>query len=140
MQLYRPARTNPAVDPKQEIRGMVSVDPQVTTVLERACNDCHTNRTTWPWYSNVAPASWLLVSDVQRGRAAMNLSEWGKYGAKEQQEHLKAICSEISEGEMPAFQYTIIHREAKLNAAEKAAVCRWTKSVMPGGAQPVIED
>jgi len=140
IQVYRPGRTNPAVDPKQEIHGVLSVDPQVASVLNRACNDCHSNRTVWPWYSNVAPASWLVTSDVRRGRAAMNLSEWGKYDTRARQEHLKAMCSEVAEAEMPAFQYTILHPEAKLNAAEKAAVCRWTKSVMQSGAEPIVED
>lgn len=134
IQVYQPRRTNPAVDPKQEIHGVLNVDPAVANVMHRACNDCHSNRTEWPWYSRVAPASWLVVSDVDRGRAAVNFSEWGRYSAKDQQKHLKEVCSEVTEGEMPALQYTLIHRNAKLSADERTAVCRWTKSLAgPGG-------
>ena len=70
VQLIRPARTNPAIDAKQEIQAKLNIEPTVRTVLSHSCNDCHSNRTVWPWYSQVAPASWLLVSDVNRGRKA----------------------------------------------------------------------
>src|SRR6516164_493590 len=78
-QVYRPECTNPPADPKQDIHAILAVDPQVDSVMQRSCNDCHSNQTAWPWYSKVAPASWLVVSDVKRGRAAVNFSEWSKY-------------------------------------------------------------
>ena len=84
VQVYRPERTNPIADPKQGIHAILTVEPQVVSVMSRSCNDCHSNQTTWPWYSQVAPASWLVVSDVNRGRAAVNFSEWRKYSADEQ--------------------------------------------------------
>jgi mono/diheme cytochrome c family protein len=127
-QVYRPARTNPPSDRKQEVRAILDVHPQVASAMDRSCGDCHSNRTVWPWYSRVAPVSWLVVSDVNRGRAAVNFSEWSKYNAQEQQKHLEEICSEVSQGEMPALQHTLMHPDAKLIAAEKAAICQWTKS------------
>lgn len=81
-QVFQPARTNPAIDPKREIHSNLPVDTHVAATLARACNDCHSNRTLWPWYSHVAPASWLVVSDVNRGRKALNFSEWSTYGAE----------------------------------------------------------
>ena len=125
IQLYRPATTNPISDRTQEVRSILTVEPEVASVIDRSCGDCHSNQTVWPWYSHVAPASWLVVSDVNRGRAAINFSDWGKYSAKQQKEHLEDVCSEISQGEMPALQYTLMHPHATLTAAEKAAVCRW---------------
>jgi hypothetical protein len=128
IQVFRPAARNPPVDPKREIHTNLSVDPTAAIVLPRACNDCHSNRTIWPWYSHVAPASWLVVSDVNRGRKALNFSEWSTYAAEAQQKHLSEICKEVTEGEMPGFSYTLIHRDAKLSEADKTAVCSWTQS------------
>jgi hypothetical protein len=131
-QFFRPARTNPTVDPKREIGTSVSIDPIVGSVLARSCNDCHSNRTTWPWYSHVAPVSWLVVTDVNRGRKALNFSEWSSYRAKAQQEHLSEICKEVTEGEMPEFSYTLTHRDARLDKADKSAICHWTQSSAQG--------
>lgn len=128
IQIFQPARTNPPVDAKREIHANLAVDPPVAGVLARSCNDCHSNRTVWPWYSRVAPASWLVISDVNRGRSAINFSEWSTYGAKEQREHLQEICKEVTEGEMPGVSYTLMHRDAKLSRADVAAVCSWTQT------------
>lgn len=128
IQTFEPARTNPPVDPKREIHAYLAVDPSVAGVLARSCNDCHSNRTVWPWYSRLAPASWLVVSDVNRVRKAMNFSEWSTYGVKEQREHLQEICKEVTEGEMPGVSYTLMHRDAKLSKADVAAVCSWTQT------------
>src|SRR6516225_1839805 len=122
-QVFRPARTNPLTDPAREIDSNLTLDPPVAAVLSRSCNDCHSNRTVWPLYSHVAPASWLVVSDVNRGRKALNFSEWSTYGAKQQREHLEEICKEVTEGEMPSFSYTLVHRDAILSNADVAAVC-----------------
>jgi hypothetical protein len=130
IQLYRPSTTNPISDRTRDIRSVLTVEPQVASVIDRSCSDCHSNQTVWPWYSHVAPASWLVVSDVNRGRAAMNFSDWTKYSAKQQREYLEDICSEISQGEMPAVQYTLMHSEARLTTAEKAAMCRWTSGAL----------
>ena len=91
-QVFRPARTNPAIDPQRELRSNLPVDTHVAATLARACNDCHSNRTVWPWYSHLAPSSWLVVSDVNRGRKALNFSEWSIYRVEQQQEHLREIC------------------------------------------------
>lgn len=128
IQIFQPARTNPPVDAKREIHANLAVDPPVAGVLARSCNDCHSNRTVWPWYSRVAPASWLVISDVNRGRSAINFSEWSTYGAKERREHLQEICKEVTEGEMPGVSYTLMHRDAKLSRADVAAVCSWTQT------------
>ena len=128
MQLIRPAKTNPPIRSNHEIHASLALDSDVARVLSRSCNDCHSNRTTWPWYSSVAPVSWLVISDVNRGRAALNFSEWGAYRADKQREHLSEICKEVSEGEMPGFSYTLMHRDTKLSKAEVAAVCRWTQT------------
>ncbi len=128
VQFFQPARTNPPVDPKRELRANLAVDPAVATVFERSCNDCHSYRSVWPWYSHVAPVSWLVVSDVNRGRKALNFSEWAGYQSGEQQKQLSEICKEVSEGEMPGLPYTLLHRSARLNATDVTNICSWTRA------------
>lgn len=128
-QVFRPERTNPPADPKHGIHAILTVDPLTADVMTRSCNDCHSNQTVWPWYSRIAPASWLVVSDVRRGRSALNFSEWSTYNPEERRKHLEGMCEEVSTGEMPAVQYTLIHANARLTPQEKAAVCSWTKGV-----------
>jgi hypothetical protein len=88
--------------------------PEDRALVERACFDCHSNQTKWPWYSNVAPVSWFLQSDVERGRKNLNFSEWNQA-----QPHLFNAVDVIDEGRMPLPMYIRMHSEAKLTAAEK---------------------
>jgi hypothetical protein len=90
-------------------------DPAVRDLAVRACFDCHSNETKWPWYANVAPVSWVVDLDVLRGRRALNFSEWN--GSPRRLRELSRI---VQEGEMPPFTYVITHPGAKLSAAEKA--------------------
>src|SRR5882762_10607013 len=78
IQFIRPARTNPPVDESQTIFARTQMTPQVAAIFERSCRDCHSHKTVWPWYSNVAPISWLISDDVNKGRQALNMSEWAK--------------------------------------------------------------
>jgi hypothetical protein len=126
IQLVRPSISNPAVDPASEITAAHPMTPEVTAILQRSCNDCHSNRTVWPWYSNVAPASWLVSHDVREGRDALNLSEWTRYAPQKQHKLMEEICEQVTEGEMPASQYTLLHRSARLTRADVQAVCSWT--------------
>ena len=86
----------------------------------RACFDCHSNLTTWPWYSNVAPMSWLVQSDVDSGREALNFSDWGNAHEADADE----IAEAIRGGSMPPWYYTPAHRDAKLSGTEKEELIR----------------
>ena len=130
-QFVRPEKTNPGSDPKDHIQAVLPVHQEVAGVLSRSCNDCHSNNTVWPWYSNVAPASWLITKDVQEGREEMNFSAWGKYQGEKQQELLGEICKQVSSGEMPGAAYALMHPKAKLTDSERSSICAWTKSVAP---------
>ena len=130
MQLVRPPRTNPPIDPKREIYSMVAVDPAIAGAFSRSCNDCHSNQTVWPWYSHIAPASWLVTYDVNKGRGELNFSEWGIYDPEKKGELLEGICKEVTEGEMPGGSYTLLHPNAKLTTEDVNAICRWTQATM----------
>jgi hypothetical protein len=89
--------------------------PETLDLAKRACFDCHSNETIWPWYSNVAPFSWLVYRDVVDGRRRLNFSDWQNKRLREPGE----IASAVREGKMPPLQYLIIHSSAKLTSAEK---------------------
>jgi len=87
-------------------------------LFAQACGACHSNLTTWPWYSNVAPVSWLVQHDVNDGRARFNVSEWRQQGQPEAGE----VAEVVRSGEMPPLQFRLIHAGARLSAAQKAAL------------------
>jgi hypothetical protein len=97
IQVWRPDRTNPPVVPSQQLVAQMNVPQNVQAVLSRACGDCHSNETHWPWYTNVSPVSWLVANHVQGGRSHMNFSEWGNASAKQgwAANRLQGICKEI---------------------------------------------
>jgi hypothetical protein len=91
--------------------------PSTANLFHRACYDCHSNETGWPWYSNVAPVSWLVQHDVDSGRRHLNLSEWDK-----QQKHADHVAQEVKQGDMPLWYYLPMHPLARLSEADKQAV------------------
>ena len=135
IQLIRPAHSNPPITAGETIQARLPVDPVVDSMLIRSCNDCHSNLIVWPWYTNVAPASWLIASDVRRGRAELNFSEWGTYPIKKQQELLKETCEEASERKMPVAAYTLLHPSAKFTDGDITAVCAWTRTTIQSRTQ-----
>lgn len=132
IQFVRPVRSNPNVNSAREITTVHSMTPEVSSALQNSCNDCHSNKTVWPWYSNVAPVSWIVARDVSHGRAALNFSEWGAYNGEKRQELIGKICEEVRDGEMPMPQYTLLHPGTRLNASQAQAVCSWSQEVAPG--------
>jgi len=102
-------------------------------MLVRACGDCHSNHTEWPWYSHVAPVSWWIASHVREGRERLDFSEWEAYSALQRRDKLESICGLISTGRMPPRLYNSMHPEAKLTENEKKAVCAWVAAETTGG-------
>lgn len=97
----------------------------VNGILRRACYDCHSNETAWPKYSRVAPASWLVAHDVHEGRRELNFSEWSRYDAASRRKKLDKAAEEVGDGDMPPVYYVWMHPEARLSAADKAALKAW---------------
>ena len=104
----------------------MAAPPEVAAVLRRACYDCHSNETVWPWYSHVAPVSWLLARDVREGRGELNFSTWDAYDAKKKTKKLKETAEEVTEGEMPPWFYAAVHRHAALSPADAERLRAWT--------------
>ena len=127
-QFYPVDRTNPPVDPSKSFYTTETVPPNLRAIFDRSCTDCHSSQTRWPWYSHVAPVSWIVANDVHEARHHVNFSEWGNYDAKKRDHKTEEICNEILEGEMPDTKYTLIHRSARLSQDERDAICQWTGS------------
>lgn len=127
LQFIRPARTNPPVDEARTIFRQTAISSEVAAILDRACNDCHSNRTRWPWYSNVAPLSWFVADHVNVGRKGLNFSDWAQYNTEEQTGLLKQMCREVKAGAMPLKSYLRLHGEAELSGEEVKALCDWAQ-------------
>ena len=125
-QLVRPARTNPTTDPARTLFHIRPVPAHVASALDRACRDCHSNDTRWPWYSNVAPVSWFVIDHVNHGRSHFNYSDWSRHDAEEGRRLLATACRLVREQEMPLLSYTWMHRHASLSPADVDALCAWT--------------
>lgn len=124
-QFKRPAKTNPAFDQSMALEAHTQLDPKVAAILDRSCNDCHSNKTRWPWYANVAPVSWFVIDHVEEGREHMNLSEWGKYSSDERKALLGDFCELVTENAMPLSSYTPLHPGSKLSDEDKKVICEW---------------
>lgn len=128
-----PPRTNPPVSPSRRIESVLDVPPRISGFIHRVCGNCHSDETRWPWYSHVAPFSWLVASDVAKARSAMNFSEWpiqpdGPFrpGAAK----LAAACAVLSFEVMPPPRYRFLHPEARPSAAERQSFCAWTRTLL----------
>jgi len=93
--------------------------PEIRQMVKEHCFQCHSNETQWPWYSNIAPASWLISYDVVEGRSKFNFSDWSANPGE-----LDEMVSTINEGEMPPIQYWLIHPNSKLNDQQKQALIK----------------
>ena len=118
-------RTNPPVE--ADFDGA----PDVAAILRTSCYDCHSNETRWPWYSHVAPTSWLVAHDVEEARQHMNFSLWGTYGASRQATFAEDIWEHVEEGEMPLRTYLIAHPDARLSESAKQTLREWSYDVAP---------
>ncbi len=127
-QFVRPAKTNPATDASQSVESRLQVSPEVAAIMDRSCNDYHSNKTRWPWYSNVAPVSWFVINHVNEGRQNLNFSEWGRYTERDTDGLLKQICKEVKAGAMPLSTYTPLHPSSKLSAEDVKLLCDWTSA------------
>lgn len=118
-------RTNPPVQTE------IPASPAVLSVLRRGCYDCHSNETSWPWYSRVAPVSWLLAYDVREGRAAVNYSNWNALDPKQQFDAIGESWEEVQHREMPPWYYLLLHWNAHLSAEDRAVLREWSVSSRP---------
>jgi len=123
-------RTNPPVVAEPEWNS-----PRTRELFVRTCADCHSNETHWPWYSRVAPVSWLVAHDVEEGREHFNVSEWNR-----PQKHARKAAEEVREGEMPFRGYALAHPRARLDDAERRALIAGLEATFGAGDGPAGDE
>ena len=128
IQFIQPDRSNPEFDSSKTLQAELQPPAQIASLFERGCKDCHSNETRWPFYSYIAPVSWLVAYDVSEGRKHFNMSEWGKYKTNRKFQKLSGIYQEVIDREMPLPKYIPLHPEANFTDAERDTLAAWAQS------------
>ena len=121
-QLVRHERANPATDATRTIQAHLGTTSELAAVLDRSCRDCHSNNTVWPWYTQIAPLSWLMARGVAEGRQAVNFSEWASYPPDVQRTLLSVSCQDATNGKMPG-PYALVRPDTKLSPQNIETIC-----------------
>jgi hypothetical protein len=129
MQFFQIEKTNPDFDVNQDIFAIHKAPFEVTSLFKKACYDCHSYETTYPWYTSIAPVSFWIKGHINGGRKHLNFSEWGMYTEKRQAKKLEESIEYVTEKWMPLTSYTWGHREAKLNDEDRALMTSWMKKI-----------
>jgi hypothetical protein len=106
------------------------VADDVKAILSKACNDCHSNNTRYPWYSNIQPVDWWMNKHIVKGKKGMNLDEYTNRRLRYQYHKMEDLVEQVKEGKMPLNSYTWIHKDAILSLEEKNSLINWANSVM----------
>jgi hypothetical protein len=123
----RPNQPAVGADPSASLTVRTPVPAPVISTLRRACFDCHSDETRWPWYAALPIASHLIERDVTEGRGQLNLSRWTRYNPFDRADMLDKICMLASSGKMPPWQYRVLHPGARLSAADLTSLCIWSQ-------------
>jgi hypothetical protein len=125
LQFTSPPPTNPPVASGHDLMATNPPPPQIAALLRTACYNCHSYETKWPWYSHIAPVSWLVAGDVTRGRERLNFSDWPRALPERAAKRLERISEEVDYKDMPPAKYTLLHPEARLTAAQREQLMHW---------------
>lgn len=130
IQFFHPAKNVSTAAPSANDVAVAYNEPDnVRTILNKACNDCHSNNTSYPWYNNIQPVAWWLDKHVQDGKHELNFNEIGSYPLKRRYNKFEEIAKLVKDGEMPLSSYTLIHTNAKLTSQEKTTLINWANSI-----------
>ena len=130
LQFYRPANNNNSVIVSHTISSVVHIPEHVNTILKKACYDCHSNNTTYPWYSYVQPVGIWLNSHVNDGKKHLNFDEFATYRLRKQYHKLEEVIDEVKSKGMPLKSYVLIHENANLSLDERSTLTKWASNVM----------
>ena len=130
IQFFRIDKSEPESSPEADILLVESVPSDIGIILKTSCYDCHSNKTIYPWYSNVAPVSWWLKGHVNEGRKELNFSEWGTFADKRAHHKLEECYEEVLEGHMPLPSYLWMHPEARIDDRQRKSLAGWFEDQM----------
>lgn len=129
MQFFRIDKTNPEFNPENDLIAITNPSEEVASMLKSACYDCHSSESKYPWYTNIAPVSWLIEDHIVEGREHFNFSNWGTYSAEDQEEIAEESAEELEEGEMPLSGYTMMHSDADFTPEQKEKLISFFESL-----------
>ncbi len=129
IQFIKPER-NLSGNAEKDIATLYPMTDSVKLIVNKACADCHSNKTVYPWYASIQPVAFWLADHVNEGKGEINFNEFASYRIGKQNHKLKEVIEQVKEGEMPLNSYTLIHKEAKLTEAEKATLIQWCQNIM----------
>lgn len=130
IQVFRPAKNLSTAAPgPADLIVMHPPSAEVKDVLMRACYDCHSDNTHYPWYAEIQPVAWWLDSHIREGKEHFNFSRFGEYDLRRQKHKLDELVGEVQDGKMPLASYKIVHGDARLTKAEVAALVAWADDV-----------
>ncbi len=129
IQFIRPAKNNNTTASANDMNVLYPIPDSVHKILDRACFDCHSNNTRYPWYYNIQPVAWWMNDHIDEGKDELNFNEFGKRPLAKQAKKLKKLAKEVEEGGMPLNSYTWIHKEAVLTESEKKMVIDWANNL-----------
>lgn len=118
-------KTNPPIDSKKDFLTLTDPPQNMAAIIEAACYDCHSHETIYPWYSDVAPFSWLIKEHVNNGRRHLNFSVWSDYKEKKKDHKIEECIDMIKSDEMPMKGYVFFHEEAEISQDQKMALLNW---------------
>lgn len=130
MQFFRIDKSVPEVKPSDDFIAIAQPNAEIKSLLMTACYDCHSYKTEYPWYSNVAPVSWWIGHHIEEGREHLNFSLWGTFSQEKKDHKLHECAEETEEGEMPLNSYTWTHGDAKLSKEDQKKLAEWFESLM----------
>lgn len=126
IQIYQPARN---IDKGQDLSGgfasFYNAPREIQDLLKNSCYDCHSNNTNYPAYSYIQPARYFMEKHIKEGKEELNFNDWTNYSVRKQRNKLNGIIEQIEEDKMPLDSYTLIHKNAKLSAKQKAEMINW---------------
>ncbi len=125
IQFIRIDKQNPEITEGNDIISILKPNEKIVSILKTSCYDCHSNEAKYPWYSNLAPVSWVVGNHIEEAREHVSFSEWGNYSTKEKAHKLEECAEEVEEKEMPLFAYELMH--GKLSTEDRELLEEWFK-------------
>lgn len=135
IQVFRPSKNKGAASGPEDITQVYTVPGAVLSILKKSCYDCHSNQTVYPWYNNVAPASWWMAYHVDEGKRELNFTLFKQYTPGRRAESLEAIAEAVKYDRMPLGSYLFMHRSASLTDQQKTLLINWASHAKKSSAE-----
>ena len=125
IQFFQIDKTNPSIVESETLEAAVNVPADISQIIGRSCNDCHSNKTIFPWYTSIQPAGWFMKDHVDHGRSHLNFSVFNTYPPKQKAHKLEEICEMMEAAAMPLPSYLWLHGDAVLSKSDAKTLCDW---------------